>query len=113
MFKLDAIRKIQKVVRQVAQDHSELTVYAETDQIAYVKALVPILNEKLTDYELDVFIDLSATELSDKGAMTYHAAYAYYEMLFKFRVDPTFFGMMGLGGGKEDDSAQGSSGIGP
>lgn len=106
MFKLDAIARIQRVLFEIGEEQKDLIEKADTDPVAYYKGMVPILHEKLTAYEIDVLTEQCALQLSRTGNTTYDDAYAFFEMLYKFRIDPTFFGMLGLNR-REPDEAEG------
>jgi hypothetical protein len=87
-FKVDAINKIKKVIREIYKDYPYLYFYSQDNALEYFKGIVPILHEKLDSYELSVLVEILSLEISSTYNEQFYAMKKIYDAIIIFRVDP-------------------------
>jgi hypothetical protein len=88
VFKLDAINKYKRVIRETLEEKPYLTLNMQDNAVEYFKEMVPILTTKLTHEELNVMIEDMSLTLSGSYNDRYYLFKKIFDSLILFRVDP-------------------------
>jgi len=87
-FKLDAINKVNRVLKELYQEKPHLALYGQDNIIEYFKDIVPLLHERLNDYEINVMIEFMCLNIAETYNDRYYKIKKIYDSIVLFKVDP-------------------------
>ena len=105
MFKIDAINKYHRVLKEILEQKSYLTLYMEDNCVEYFKELAPLLKARLSQEELNVMIEDMCLRLAGNNKEMFYRLKNIFDSLFIFQIEPEVV----LGGAYE---TSGLTGIG-
>lgn len=88
MFKLDAINKYKRVVREIVEENPYLTLNMEDNAIEYFKDMIPLLKERLNAEELSVMTEDMSLSISGGYNDRYYFFKNVFDSLIIHQVDP-------------------------
>jgi hypothetical protein len=89
-FKSDALVKCKQVIRDLYKEKPYLEFYGKNNVVEYFRDIVPVLWERLDEYERTVFVEMITLELTGTYNDMYYGIKKIYDALILHRLDPQY-----------------------